>query len=191
MSGIENKINKLSTRLYNLEKKFNMEFNYSNENNDNVQSDYVGDMSVNLLGFQNIQIANSGMIDVEDETLKNVLWEYPIIKNGVAFGGIDDDNFIINVSGENVFYEFIITANWDTNYNGFRNLSLEDPNGKIVNSSFIPDGISKDIDDYQKHQVIFKQDAQINGGWKVKLYQNSGSDLKCIVNMKVIGPFIY
>ncbi len=187
MSGTENKINKIATRVSVLEKKIKQ-----NEFEENLENkNFEGNITVNLWGFQNIQISNSYETFIEDETSTIVIWEKPIIKNGVTFDGILNENFLINTVGKNVIYEFIITTNWEVENNGCRCITLEDPNGKMINSSFTPDNIPQDINKKHSHQVIFKQIATKIGGWKVRLYQNSGKRLTATVNIKVLGPFIY
>ena len=192
MGGLENKINKLFTRMRLLEKKFE-QAGYPNEGSDynNMSEDLSGDISVNVLGFQNIQIASSQEMYVNDEVSTLVLWNPPIIQNGKVFSGTSDENFNINVAGKNVFNEFVITAGWEPEVNGFRTISLEDPTGSIISTTFIPDNIPSDCEELHKHQVVFKQDAIQAGGWKVRLYQNSGETLGAVVNMKVFGPFIF
>lgn len=149
------------------------------------------DISVNVLGFYNILIVNSQEMMVEDEKSTVVSWNEPTTNNGKAFSGLHNENILINLIGKNVMYEFIITVSWKPDINGFRTVSLEDSTGKIISSTFIPDDIDVDINHTHKHQVIFKQEATKKGGWKIKLYQNSGETLIANVNVKIIGPFIF
>jgi len=164
---------------------------FEEENATEEQKEFAGNMNVNLLGFQNFQEANSKEISVPDEQSTIIIWNNLITNNGFAVGGIKGTNFIIKSYGSNVLYEFIITVLWKPNIYGFRTISLEDPDGKIINSTFIPDNIPLDSDQTYKHQVIFKVNATIEGGWKIRLYQNSGDPIVANVNMKVIGPIIY
>lgn len=149
------------------------------------------DINVNVLGFYNILIVNSQEVIVEDEKSTVVSWNEPTTNNGKAFSGLHNENILINLTGKNVMYEFIITVSWKPDINGFRTISLEDSTGKIISSTFIPDDIDIDINHTHKHQVIFKQEATKKGGWKIKLYQNSGETLIANVNVKIIGPFIF
>ncbi len=48
-----------------------------------------------------------------------------------------------------------------------------------------------DIERSYKHQAIFKLNVDVEGGWKVRLYQNSGDPVSATVNMKVIGPILF
>jgi hypothetical protein len=143
------------------------------------------------MGYQNIQIAESEEIIVKDESIAKVKWNKNIVKNGTVFDGVNGEEFNIKLSGKNVMYEFIITVKWTCRMSGIRTISLEDPNQRIYNSTFIPDNIDGDIEESHKQQVIFKILVTKSGGWKLRLYQHSGEELKAKVDMKVIGPFIY
>jgi hypothetical protein len=221
MSNFEHKLNSLASRIRNLENRFSQFFynNDSNRNqqqrliqsrqatyNNNQIQVYQpqrqqppvyqeetrsSDINVNVLGFYNMFMVESSEIVVEDEKSTTISWKEPSINNGKAFSGVYDENILINLTGKNVLYEFIITVSWKPDVNGFRTVSLEDSTGKIISSTLIPDDIDIDINHTHKHQVIFKQEATKKGGWKIKLFQNSGDILNASVNVKIIGPFIF
>lgn len=219
MSNFEHKLNGILSRIRNLEIKFSQYFynntngnqqqrliqSYQPQTNNHIQTyqsqkqvqqvyqeeTRSGDINVNVLGFYNMFMVDSPEIIVEDEKSTSVVWKEPSINNGKAFSGLYEENILINLTGKNVLYEFIITVSWKPDVNGFRTVSLEDSTGKIISSTLIPDDMDIDINHTHKHQVIFKQEATQKGGWKIKLFQNSGDVLNASVNVKIIGPFIF
>lgn len=199
---MENVMNNLRRRVRKLEKiaeRNNGSFSAEAETNRNLSLDskieeegekeYEGNLSVNMMGFQNVQTSQSKVLSIPEEKLTNVTWTKYTSKGG-AFGGVKGNTFIVNTNGKNVLYEFIITASWEANEQGSRTICLEDPAGNIVSSTFIPDKVPEDNEKMHRHQVVFKQYALSKGGWKVKLYQNSGQELNVSVKFVVVGPFI-
>lgn len=194
MSGFENTLNKLSTRIKRLENILKNEDKIRKENEvmnqDDVEKNLKGNLSVNMMGFQNVQKTKSKPILVQDETTAVVLWNPPETRYGDPFGGVHNENYMINIIGQNVYYEFVITVSWEKDNNGFRTVALESPDGLIYNASYIPDNMPVDSENTHKHHVVFKPNASKRGGWKVLLYQNSGKDIGAEVEIMTVGPIV-
>src|SRR5690606_19520848 len=83
-------------------------------------------------------------------------------------------------------FEFIIEVKWKYEINGVRLISICDNKGKVLTQSYKVE--TYDINNstqYASFKILKTPDVI---AWNIVLYQDSGTDLDAILNVKLIGP---